>query len=318
MDSILIFVVALLAATMRMATPLIFAGLGGVFSERSGVVNIGLEGMMTIGAFFAVWVTFVTGNPWVGLIGAILAGAVLSLLHAFLSITLKADQVISGTAINLFAGALCAFLIQVLFHKGGQTDSVATLPGLPKWLVAGLYKIPLIGKYLGAFLGGLNWFVVFALILVAVSTFIIYKTPLGLRIRSVGEHPKAADTLGINVYSMRYLCVAISGGLAGFGGAALSIGIAGIYSNGMVAGKGFIALAAMIFGNWKPKGTMLACLLFGFAEAFQIKAQGFGWNLPTEIYSSLPYVLTMLALSGLVGKTTAPRADGVPYEKGSR
>lgn len=318
MDSTIVFIVALLAATLRMATPLIFAGIGGVFSEKSGVVNIGLEGMMTIGAFFAVFVTWKTGMPIIGLLGAILAGAVISLIHAFLSITLKADQVISGTAINMFSSALAAYLIQVLFDKGGQTDSVPTLAPIPRGLGDLLEKIPGLGKHLASFVSGINWFVIMALVLVVVATFVINKTSLGLRIRSVGEHPKAADTLGINVYKIRYLCVAISGALAGIGGASLSIGISGIYSDGMVAGRGFIALAAMIFGNWKPKGTMLACFLFGFAEAFQIKAQGFGWSLPSEFYSSLPYVLTMLALAGLVGKTTAPRADGVPYEKGSR
>lgn len=314
MNSI-VFIVALLAATLRLATPLIFAGLGGVFSERSGVVNIALEGMMTIGAFFAVWGTYKTGNPVIGIFAAMIAGMVLAALHAFLSIHLRADQVISGTAINLFSTAFASFLIFVLFEgKGGQTDSVKALPFLPKSISAALNKVPVIGD----FINGLNWFVVLALVLVAVSTYVLFKTPLGLRIRSVGEHPKAADTLGISVYKIRYLCVIISGALAGLGGAALSISSAGIYREGMVSGRGFIALAAMIFGNWKPKGTMYACLLFGFAEAFQIKAQSFGWNLPSELYSSLPYVLTMLALAGFVGKTVAPAADGDPYIKGQR
>lgn len=310
------FIVALVAATLRMATPLIFAGLGGVFSERSGVVNIGLEGMMTIGAFFAVWGTHVTnGNHIIGILVAIIAGGVMAALHAFLSISLKADQVVSGTAINLFSTALASFLIFVLFEgKGGQTDSVGVLPYLPSNVSATLNKIPIIGDLVN----GLNWFVVIAIILVFVSTFVIFKTSFGLRLRSVGEHPKASDTLGINVYAMRYVAVIISGFLAGLGGASIALGNSGIYREGMVSGRGFIALAAMIFGNWNPKGTLWACLLFGFAEAFQIKAQGFGWNLPTEIYSSLPYLLTMLALAGFVGKTTPPAADGQPYEKGQR
>ena len=310
MDSITI-IVALIAATLRMATPLIFTGLGGVFSEKSGVVNIGLEGIMVIGAFFAVYGTYVTNSPVMGIFFAAIAGMAIALIHAFLSITMRADQVISGTAINIFATALASYLIMVLFHKGGQTDTVAALSyKIPKFIT----KIPIIGDLISQ----LNWFVIFAIILVFVSSFILYKTRLGLRIRAVGEHPAAADTLGINVYRVRYLCVLISGAFAGIGGAALSIGITPVFREGMVSGRGFIALAAMIFGNWNPKGTMWACLLFGFADAFQIKAQSLGLSLPQEVYSVFPYVLTMLALAGFVGKTSAPAADGVPYEKGKR
>lgn len=308
MDSVMI--IGLIAATLRTATPLIFAGLGGVFSERSGVVNIGLDGMMTMGAFFAVYGTYVTGNPAMGVVFAILAGMAISLVHAVLSIHLKADQVISGTAINLFSSALASFLIFKIFKKGGQTDIVQALPyNIP----ASLKAVPVIGPLLS----GINWFVIIAIILVFVTHYVLFKTPLGLRIRSVGEHPKAADTLGINVYAMRYLCVILSGALAGLGGAAL-VGVTPVYREGMVAGRGFIALAAMIFGNWKPFGTMWACMLFAFGGSFQIFAQGFSWHLPTEFYSSIPYILTMLALAGFVGKTTAPAADGVPYEKGNR
>jgi general nucleoside transport system permease protein len=304
-------IVALLAATLRMATPLIFAGLGGVFSEKSGVVNIGLEGMMTIGAFFAVFGTYITGSTVMGILIGVIAGCALALIHAFLSITLRADQIISGTAINLFATAFASFMIFKVFKKGGQTDLVKSLPyDIPKFIKG----IP----YIGDLLSQLNWFVIFALILVFVVSFILYKTPIGLRIRSVGEHPAAADTLGINVYKIRYICVALSGALAGLGGAALSLGITPLYREGMVSGRGFIALAALIFGNWTPKGTMWACLLFGFADAFQMKAQGFGWSLPQEIYAMFPYVLTMLALAGFIGKTQAPAADGVPYVKGER
>jgi simple sugar transport system permease protein len=304
-------VVALLAATLRMATPLIFAGLGGVFSEKSGVVNVGLDGMMTIGAFFAVLGTFLTKSPIIGIFIGMLAGAVLASIHAFLSIHLRADQVISGTAINLFSTAFAAFMIHKVFNKGGQTDLVTAMP----YNVPGFIKnIPIIGDLIGQ----INWFVIVALILVFVVSFAIYKTPFGLRIRAVGEHPAAADTLGINVYRTRYICVILSGALAGLGGAALSLGITPLYREGMVAGRGFIALAALIFGNWTPKGTMWACLLFGFADAFQMKAQSFGWSLPQEIYSMFPYVMTMLALAGFVGKTQPPAADGVPYVKGQR
>ncbi|QGU96040.1 ABC transporter permease [Clostridium bovifaecis] len=297
----------LLASTLRMAAPLIFAALGGVFSEKSGVVNIGLEGMMIMGAFFAVLGSYKTGSPVLGIILAIVAGGAIAAIHAFLSINLRADQIISGTAINLFATALASFLIGPIFKTGGQTDVVR---GLSYNLPGFLKNVPV--------LRGLNWFVILALVLVFVSNYVLFKTPTGLRIRAVGEHPSAADTLGINVYKVRYLCVILSGMLAGLGGAALSIGITPLYRDGMVAGRGFIALAAMIFGNWKPIGTMWACMLFAFGTAFQMVAQGFSINLPNEFYQSIPYILTMLALAGFVGKTEAPRADGEPYVKGER
>lgn len=305
-----VMLIGLITATLRTATPLIFAGLGGVFSESSGVVNIGLEGMMIIGAFFSVMGTYITGSPLMGVLFAMLAGAAIALIHGFLSIHLKADQIISGTAINLFSAAFASFLIFKVFNKGGQTDIVKSLP----------FNVPTFIKdipFFGQIISGINWFVILAIVLVIVSNFVLFKTPLGLRIRSVGEHPSASDTLGISVYKTRYMCVIISGALAGLGGAAL-IGITPVYREGMVSGRGFIALAAMIFGNWKPFGTMWACLLFAFGGSFQIFAQGFSWNLPQEFYASIPYVLTMLALAGFVGKTTAPAADGQPYEKGER
>ncbi len=304
-------ILIILASTLRMATPLIFAAIGGVFSEKSGVVNIGLEGMMAIGAFFAVFGSYATGSPVMGILFAALAGGAIAVLHAFLSINLKANQIISGTAINLFATAFASFLIFKIFKKGGQTDIVA---GLPYNIPASIKGIPIIGTVVG----GLNWFVIFAIILVFVSNFVLFKTPLGLRIRAVGEKPSAADTLGISVYKIRYICVILSGVLAGIGGAALTLGMTPVYREGMVAGRGFIALAAMIFGNWKPKGTMWACLLFAFGSALEINAQSLGFRIPTEIYSMIPYILTMLALAGFVGKTTAPAADGIPYEKGQR
>ncbi|URZ05421.1 ABC transporter permease [Clostridium felsineum] len=310
MDNLLL-VVAIAAATFRMATPLIFTAIGGVFSEKSGVVNIGLDGMMTIGAFFAVLGSYLTGNAILGLLFAAVAGGLIALLHAFLSINLKADQVISGTAINLFSTAFASFLIFRFFHKGGQTDIVKGITfGVPKFIK----NIPILGQ----FISGLNWFVFGAIILVIVANFVLFKTPIGLRIRAVGEHPKAADTMGISVYKVRYLCVVLSGVLAGIGGASLSIGMTPIYREGMVSGRGYIAIAAMIFGNWKPKGAFWACLLFAFGNALEINARNLGFSIPDEIYSMIPYVLTMLALAGFVGKTIAPTADGVPYEKGER
>jgi general nucleoside transport system permease protein len=309
-------IVALIASTLRFATPLIFAALGGVFSERSGVVNVGLEGILIMGAFFAIAGTKATNNPWIGVLCAVIAGVAIAAVHAFLSIHLKADQVISGTAINIFAAAFTSFLIFKLYNLHGQTDGVNPLP-YPKYFIVKHFSNPfMVG--IGRFLDQLDWFVFLAIILVIVSSFILYKTPLGLRIRSVGEHPKAAETVGISVYKTRYLCVLLSGVFGGLGGAYISLITIKLFREGMVSGKGFIALAAVVFGNWKPYGAMWACFLFGFAEAFQIVAQGFGWKLPTEFYSTIPYILTMLALAGFVGKTQAPAEDGVPYEKGQR
>ncbi|KGK90773.1 MULTISPECIES: ABC transporter permease [unclassified Clostridium] len=311
MDSgVYIAITGIIAATLRLSTPLIFAALGGVFSEKAGVVNIALEGIMTTGAFFAVYGSFVTGSPWMGLIFAMIAGAAMAAIHAYLSIHLKAEQVVSGVAINIFAGALTSFLIVKFFKTGSQTSVVKSIP----------YPSEMMGKvpFIGSILKELNWFVFIAFILVFVSHYVIYKTPLGLRIRSVGEHPKAADTLGVSVYGIRYFCVILSGVLGGLGGATLSIGIMNLYRENMVSGRGFIALAAMIFGNWKPINAMWASMLFAFAETFQLFAKGFGWTLPGEVYAAFPYILTMLALAGFVGKTQAPAADGVPYEKGQR
>lgn len=311
MDSaVYIAITGIIAATLRLSTPLIFAALGGIFSEKAGVVNIALEGIMTTGAFFAVYGSFVTGNPWMGLIFAMIAGAAMASIHAYLSIHLKAEQVVSGVAINIFSGALTSFLIVKFFNTGSQTSVVESIP-YPSEMMG---KVPVIGGILKE----LNWFVFIAFILVFVSHYVIYKTPLGLRIRSVGEHPKAADTLGVSVYGIRYFCVILSGVLAGLGGATLSIGIMNLYRENMVSGRGFIALAAMIFGNWKPVNAMWASILFAFAETFQLFAKGFGWTIPGEVYAAFPYILTMLALAGFVGKTQAPAADGVPYEKGQR
>lgn len=310
MNSLYVTIVGIIAATLRCATPLIFGALGGTFSEKSGVVNIALEGIMVAGACFAVIGTHVTGNPWIGIIFAAAAGAFFALIHAYLSINLMAEQVISGTGINVFAPAIMSFIMFKMFGNPSQSPGVTSLP-YPRELFS---KIPIIG----GIIGDLNWFVWIAIILVFVSTFIFNKTSFGLRIKAVGEHPKAADTLGINVYKMRYISVILSGILAGIGGASLSIGVLNLFREGMVSGRGFIALAAMIFGNWKPKNAMWACLLFGFAESLQLSAQSFAFKLPEQFYSAFPYILTMLVLAGFVGKTQAPAEDGVPYKKGER
>lgn len=283
-------------STIRSATPLMFTALGGTFSERSGVINLGLDGMMTVGAFSAVLVSYFTGSPFLGLLGAIAAGAFFGWLLAFLSIHFKANQTVVGTAINILAGSLTTFLLVEIWGKPGQTDNVN-------------YFTPW---------GPFNMFTYLAFILVAVSYFVLYKTPFGLRVRAVGEHPRAADTLGVNVYRIRYTCVILSGILGAIGGAALSIGSISLFKEGMVAGKGFIALAAVIFGKWHPIGAALACLFFGFADAIQTLSMSLGLNVPKEFLFALPYILTMMAVSGLVGKSVAPASDGLPYEKGEK
>ncbi|ADL50485.1 ABC transporter permease [Clostridium cellulovorans] len=299
----------IIATTLRLATPLIFAALGGVISEKSGVVNIGIEGMLVTGAFFAVAGTLATDSLIVGVMCGMAAGAAIAALHAVLSIKFKADQVISGVAINILAGALSSYLIFQFYDIHSQTAGIEPM-SYPREMFE---KIPVIGRVLGQ----LNWYVYGAIILVILVHFVFKKTALGLRIRAVGEHPKAADTMGVNVIRLRYICVLLSGVFAGLGGASLAMNNM-LFREGMVSGRGFIALAAVIFGNWNPVGAFLACLLFGFADALKIQAPALGWSLPTEVYFAMPYVLTMLALAGFVGKTTAPAADGVPYEKGSR
>lgn len=295
-----------LTATLRLATPLVFTSLGGLISEKSGVLNIGLEGMMTIGAFFAVYGSYLTGSGYVGVLFAIIAGGLIALLHAILSISFRANQTISGTAINLAGTALASFLIYVIFNRGGSTDSVnKILYEVPEFIE----RIPI----LGTFLSDLNFFIILAVVLVIMFNYILEKTVIGLRIRAVGEHPQAVDTMGINVYKLRYFCVILSGMLAGLGGAALSLGTTPIYVDGMVAGRGFIALAAMIFGKWKPYRAFVACLIFGFADALQIQAQGFGWALSTEVYSIIPYVLTIFTMIIFARGSFGPKMIGKPY-----
>lgn len=310
-----VILIAIIASALRLATPLIFAALGGVFSERSGVVNIALEGIMIMGAFFAILAMNFVTNPWIAVIVAMLMGVVTSLLLAVLAINLKADQVIAGVAINLLAGSLTAFLLELVWKRSGQTDTVASALTKNPEALGFLEKIPGIGDLFA----GLTPFVYLAIILTGVSYYVLYKTPFGLRIRAVGEHPKAADTVGINVYKIRYICVMLSGALAGLAGASLSLGTVSLFREGMTSGKGFIALAAMIFGKWHPVGAFAACLFFGLAEAVQIQAVslGLGW-IPSEFLQMLPYLATILALAGVVGKAVAPAASGQPYEKGHR
>jgi ABC-type uncharacterized transport system permease subunit len=285
-----IFKVALLFSTIRLATPLLLAALGGLYSERSGVINIALEGLMLAGAFTAAVVTHFSHNPWIGLLSAMVVGAAFAFVHAFVCIQGKADQVVSGMAINILFLGLPALLSGALFDSTGAT------PQLPQEDLMPIAPI------------------VLAFLLVPITQYILYRTPFGLRLRAVGENPEAADTAGIRVLAMRYTGVVMSGVLAAIGGAYLSIGQSSLFTRNMTAGRGFIALAALIFGKWRPVQTMLACLLFGFAEAVAIQMQGVA-PIPVEFIQMIPYVLTIVVLAGFIGLSRPPRALGLPYEK---
>jgi len=285
-----ILIVSLLFSAIRLTTPLLLAALGGLYSERSGVINIALEGLMLAGAFTAATITHYTGNPWVGLGAAILAGALVALVHGVACIQFKADQVVSGTAINILFLGIPALLSGAFFESTGAT------PQLPKGQLIPMAPI------------------VLAFALVPVTWYVLYRTPFGLRLRAVGENPEAADTAGVDVSRVRYLAVMISGALAAIGGAYLSIGQSSLFARNMSAGRGFIALAALIFGKWRPVQTMLACLLFGFAEALSIQMQGVS-QIPVQFIQLIPYVLTIVVLAGFIGHSRAPRALGLPYQK---
>lgn len=282
---------ALLASAIRLAVPYTLAGLGGTFSERSGVVNIGLEGMLLTGAFTAVAVANITGSPWIGVFGAILAGMLLGLVHAVVCVSLKSNQIVSGLAIIIFASGATVFF---------------------SWLLFNLTQIQVEGKLVFPFTNTPP-ILPLTVVIVIVSHVVIFKTTFGLRLRSVGEHPKAADTLGINVYKMRYAGVIISGALAGLGGAFLSLEHAHYFVKNMSGGKGFIGLATMIFGKWTPLGTAGAALLFGLGEAFSLRMPSA--IIPSQFIDMIPYILTIFVLAGVVGRATPPAADGIPYSK---
>jgi len=300
---------AMLASTLRIATPIIYAALGSVMSERGGVINIGIEGTMLLACFTAV-VGAYYWSPWVGVLIAMATGGLMALIHAYLSVTIKTNQIISATAINIFAVGLPNLVVPIIW-KGHHAVS-PVVPRIPDVRLPIIANLPIVGPVLGH----QNPLVYVALILVPVLHFVLFKTRFGLRLRAVGEHPRAADTVGVNVARMRYIGVISGGILAGMGGAFLSIGYMSQYSAAMTQGRGFMGLAAMIFGNWKPAGALLACLIFGFADAFQAAAQS-ARVLPISprLLLSLPYIMTLIALAGLVGKSIPPAADGKPYEK---
>lgn len=292
----------IISITLMYATPLILAALGGIISELSGVTNIGIEGMMVIGAFAGAAAGYFSGNPWLGFLCAAGAGGLLALMHAIACVKFNANQIISGVALNLIGLGLSLFLSRIFFD--GATQTLPVPNKLPKITLGGGIS--------------LDSTVVIALCLVAFVWIYLYRTRGGLRLRAIGEHPAAADTLGINVYLFRYLAVVASGLLAGMGGVAMSLAVVSSFTPIVISGHGYIALAAVIFGRWNPIGSSLACILFGFAQALVVILGGGEIAIPSQILAMLPYILTIAVLMLLKGKTAAPRASGVPYIKGSR
>ncbi len=294
----MIFVISV---TFMYAAPLMFAALGGVISEKAGVVNIGIEGMMTLGAFVGAAVGYYSQNPWLALLCAALAGGILSVLHALASVKFKADQTISGMALNMIGPGLALFLARIFFDGASQTLPVPNK--LPKVISNASGSVSFDSSSL------------LALLFVFLIWVFLYKTKGGLRLMAVGEHPAAADSLGINVNATRYAAVVASGILSGIGGATMSLAVVSSFSQTVISGQGYIALAAVIFGRWNPVGAALACLLFGFFQALVVVLGGSSIQIPSQILAMLPYVVTIIVLVLMRGQNNAPKADGIPYEK---
>ncbi|MBK8466016.1 MAG: ABC transporter permease [Chloracidobacterium sp.] len=296
------FLLILLFSTIRSATPLIFAALGGMFSERAGVINIALEGLMLSGAFTAAVVTYELQNPYIGFVAGIVVGGIVALIFAIAVIRFEADQVVTGFAISMLMLGLPAVISSRLYDSAGSTQQIAK-----EFLLLDISNRLSIASIL-------------AFLIVPVCWYVLYKTPFGLRIRAAGENPEAADAAGVNVIRLRYVAVVISGMLAAAGGAYLSIGQSSLFTRGMTAGRGYIALAALILAKWKPIPVLFACLFFGFTEALSIQMQGVikmpsGEDIPVQFIQMIPYVLTIIVLAGFIGSSRAPKALGIPYRK---
>lgn len=314
-------VLSILDATIRLSTPLLLACLAGMYSERAGLFDIGLEGKMLAAAFAAGAVAAITGSAWLGLLAGMAVSLATAMLQGLASITLKGNQLIAGVAINMLAAGLTTFLGQTWFHQGGRTPALReggrfdpiTLPFAEQ-----LQGVPVIGPIYYDLISGHYILVYMAFAMVAVTWFVLFRTRFGLRLRAVGENPKAVDTAGISVVKLRYQAVIITGLLCGLAGAYFSIAQGSGFGNNMTAGKGYIALAALIFAKWKPVPAMFTCLLFGFLDALQIRLQSaelFGIEVPVQAIQALPYVLTVVLLAGFIGKAVGPKAGGVPYTK---
>lgn len=299
METFLVSFTFVILSAIRIQTPLTIGALGGMFSEKSGVVNIAIEGLMLTGAFMAVVVSYFTKNAFLGVLGGIAAGTALSLLHALVSIKYKGNQTISGTAINILAASLTVYFMRLIFATEGITPAVTKLPS---WGIGNFSFNPVV--YL-------------SFLLVPICWFVIFKTRFGLHIRAVGEHPQAADTMGIKVEKVRYLAVMISGALSGLAGAYLSLGDGDTFQRNMTSGRGFMALAVLIIGKWHPVSIFISAFLFALADAFQISISTV-INIPNQITAMIPYVMTLIVLAGLIGKSVAPAAVGKPYNKGER
>ncbi|APC48570.1 ABC transporter permease [Virgibacillus halodenitrificans] len=311
---------SLIPTVLFFSAPLIFTALGGVFSERSGVVNIGLEGLMVMGAFVGIVFNltfadvFGSWTPWVSIIVATFIGAIFSIIHAVASVSFRANQVVSGVAINMLALGIGVYLTKQWYGKG-QTDMVSE--PFFRTDIPILADIPIIGPI---FFQGIYVTSYIAIIFAFIAWYVLYRTPFGLRLRAVGEHPMAADTNGINVYRMRYIAVILSGALGGLGGSVFALTIVSNFSHSTIVGQGFMALAAVIFGKWHPLGAMGAALFFGLAQSLSVVSGGIPvlQDVPQVFLLIAPYVLTILALAGFIGRAEAPRANGEPYIKGSR
>lgn len=306
----IIHLASILGITLLYSAPLILTAMGGILSENVGVVNIGLEGMMTIGALVGATVGYYSGNPWLALLCAGLGGMGLALLHAIATINFGADHVVSGTALNLLGPGLATYLARLFFDGAAMTKPIPLENKLPR--VFGHLLPPnnpiqiIIHQYITVYI---------AFIMVALVYFVLYRTKLGLRMRSVGEHPRAAETLGIDVYKIKYIGVLASGFFAGLGGASLSLAVVANYRETLVSGQGYIALAAVIFGGWKPHTTLLACLLFGLAEGIVVFLGSTGLQVAPDLLNMLPYIITMIAMIAFVGEARGPSANGLPYHR---
>jgi len=322
MSDFILILLSTLDSTIRVSTPLILCAMAGLFSERSGIVDIGLEGKMLAGAFAAAAVAAVTGSAWLGLLAAIGIAVCMALLHGFACITHRGNQVVSGLAINILASGLTITLGIAWFQQGGQTPLLTgdarfasiDLPG-----AIAVADVPVLGAIYSQLISGHNALVYLAFVTVPVTWWVVYQTRFGLRLRAVGENPQAVDTAGISVFWLRYRAVICAGILCGIAGAYLSIAQNASFIREMSAGKGYIALAALIFGKWKPKAALLACLLFGFLEALTVRLEGVPLPLigevPAQLMQALPYILTVVLLAGFIGKAVAPKAIGIPYVK---
>ncbi|MFW5832937.1 MAG: ABC transporter permease [Pseudomonadota bacterium] len=312
----------LLDSTIRLATPLVLAALAGLFAERSGIADIGLEGKMLGAAFAAAATAAVTGDAWLGLLTGIVVGVLVSLLHGFACITHNGNQIVSGVAINIAIAGLAPTLADAWFGEAGRTPLLAgeaRFQSLALPLAETLRPVPIVGPIYAELISGHNILVYAAALAVPLAWYVLYRTRFGLRLRAVGEHPEAVDTAGISVTWLRYQALMVTGALCGIAGAYLSTAHSASFIRDMTAGKGYLALAALIFGKWRPVPALLACLLFAFADAVQVRLQGVALPLvgevPTQAIQALPYVLTVLLLAGFVGRAVAPRAIGRPYDK---